>query len=90
MNFKEAMDNVANGKTVKVTPNCSGEYPHLVKVGSFEGVEGLVLQCRSLTMDGAHLNPNRDWEPVCYLLCFEDYLDGEWEIVNKDDFKEVE
>ena len=43
MNFKKAMDNVANGKTVKVTPNCSGEYPHLVKSGSFDGVEGLVL-----------------------------------------------
>ena len=30
MNFKKAMDNVANGKTVKVTPTSSGEYPHLV------------------------------------------------------------
>ena len=86
MNFKKAMDNVANGKTVKVTPTSSGEYPHLVKVGSFEGVEGLVLQCRSLTMDGAHLNPDWDWEIVCYLLCFEDYIDGEWEVVNEDDY----
>ena len=88
MNFKKAMDNVANGKTVKVTPNCSGEYPHLVKVGSFEGLEADCLQCRSLTMDGAHLNPDWGWEPVCYLLCFDDYIDGEWEIVNEDDFKE--
>ena len=88
MNFKEAMDKVADGKTVKVTPNSSGEHPYLVKVGAFEDTEFDSLLCRSLTLDGTHLEPDCDWEPVCYLLCFEDYLDGEWEIVNEDDFKE--
>ena len=86
MNFKKAMDNVADGKTVKVTPT-NEENPFLIKVGSFEGLDEC-LQCRSLTMDGAHLNPDWDWEPVCYMLCFDDYLDGEWEIVDADDFKE--
>ena len=86
MNFKKAMDNVANGKTVKVTPT-NEEPPFLIKVGMFEGLEGDCLQCRCLTMDGAHLNPDWGWEIVCYLLCFEEYIDGEWDDVNEDDFK---
>lgn len=88
MNFKSAMDSVADGKTVKVTPNSSGEYPHLVKVGAFEDTEFDCLLCRALTLDGTHLVSGWGWEPVCYLLCFEDYLDGEWEVVNEDDFEE--
>ena len=87
MNFKKAMDNVADGKTVKVTPNCSGEYPYLVKIGVYKEVGDLILQCRSLTMDGTHLDPGLDWEPVCYLLCFDDYLDGEWEVVDAKDYR---
>ena len=87
MNFKKAMDNVADGKTVKVTPT-NEEPPFLVKVGMFKGLEADCLLCRCLTKDGAHLNPDWDWEPVCYLLCFDDYIDGEWEVVNEDDFKE--
>lgn len=87
MNFKKAMDNVANGKTVKVTPT-NEEPPFLIKVGMFEGLEADCLQCRCLIKDGTHLDPDWGWEVVCYLLCFEEYIDGEWEIVNEDDFKE--
>lgn len=85
MNFKKAMDNVADGKTVKVTPT-NEENPFLVKVGMFEGLEADCLQCRCLTKDGNHLEPDCDWEVVCYLLCFDEYIDGEWEIVNEDDY----
>lgn len=85
MNFKKAMDNVADGKTVKVTPT-NEENPFLVKVGMFEGLEADCLQCRCLTKDGTHLEPDCDWEVVCYLLCFDEYIDGEWEIVNEDDY----
>ena len=85
MNFKHAMARVANGKTVKVTPT-SDENPFLVKVGMFEGLEADCLRCRCLTKDGTHLDPDCDWEVVCYLLCFNAYIDGEWEVVDADDY----
>ena len=87
MNFKKAMKIVEDHKTVKVTPT-SEENPYLVKIGMFEGLEADCLLCRCLTKDGAHLDPDCDWEVVCYLLCFDEYIDGEWEVVNEDDFKE--
>ena len=87
MNFKHAMARVANGKTVKVTPT-SNENPYLVRVGVYKEMGDLILQCRCLTEDGTRPEPGLDWEPVCYLLCFDEYIDGEWEIVDKDDFKE--
>ena len=86
MNFKKAMKIVENHKTVEVTPT-SEENPYLVKIGMFKGLDEC-LQCRSLTKDGTRLEPGLDWEPVCYLLCFDDYIDGEWEIVDEDDFTE--
>ena len=91
MDFKEAMKNVEDFKVAKVTPvEGKGTHPHLVKVDSYPDLDMYCLQCVCLTEDGTHLEPDCDWEPVCYLFCFEDIIDGEWEIVNEDDFKEVE
>lgn len=87
MNFKKAMNYVEGGKTVKVTPT-SEENPYLVKIGMHNDLNAECLQCRSLSKDGTHLVPGWDWEVVCYLLCFDEYIDGEWEVVNEDDFKE--
>lgn len=84
MNFRRAMKEVEEGRTVKVMPN-SEEYPFLVKVDYYK--DETCLLCRCLTKDGTHLEPDLDWEPVCYLLCFEDYLDGEWEVVDADDYR---
>lgn len=89
MNFKEAMDKVSDGKTVKVNP-LHGWQPYLVRVDIHPDLDMDCLQCICLTEDGEHIEPGEIWEPVCFLLCFEDYLDGEWEIVDADDFEEVE
>lgn len=91
MNFKEAMKNVEDYKTVKVTPfEGNGGNPHLVKVDFHPDLDCECLQCVCLTEDGQHIEPGEIWEPVCYLLCREGFIDGEWEIVNEDDFEEVE
>ena len=84
MNFRRAMKEVNEDKTVKVTPD-SEEFPFLVRVGYYK--DELCLICRCLTKDGTHLEPDLDWEPVCYLLCFEDYLDGKWEVVDVKDYR---
>ena len=90
MDFRKAMACVAKGKAVRVCPK-NGERPHLVKVDFFEGLgDQLVLQCRCLTRDALRFEPGYNWEPVCFLLCCPDYLDGRWEFVDERDFKEVE
>lgn len=86
MNFREAMRQVMAGETVKVTPDTSGGNPHLVRVDFNPDTDLCCLQCVCLTEDGQRIEPGEVWEPVCYLLCFDDYLDGEWEVVDADDF----
>ena len=89
MDFKKAMDCVGKGKTVRVCP-ASGEHPFLVKVGFLQELEAECLMCRCLTRDALYLEPDYDWEPVCYLLSFPDYLDGKWQVVDERDYKEVD
>lgn len=86
MNFREAMRQVMAGETVRVTPDTSGGNPHLVRVDFFPDSDQMCLQCVCLTEDGKRIEPGEVWEPVCYLLCFDDYLDGEWEVVDADDY----
>lgn len=86
MNFREAMRQVMAGETVRVTPDTSGGNPHLVRVDLHPGSDQCCLQCVCLTEDGQRIEPGEVWEPVCYLLCFDDYLDGEWEVVDADDY----
>lgn len=87
MNFREAMRQVMAGETVKVTPDTSGGNPHLVRVDLHPNSDQMGLQCVCLTADGQHIEPGEVWEPVCYLLCFDEYLDGEWEVVDADDYR---
>lgn len=89
MDFRKAMEYVAKREVVKVSPT-SGDSPFLVKVGLFKDLDGECLQCRCLTRDGMFLEPDCDWEPVCYLLCFSDYLDGRWDVVEERFFKEID
>lgn len=87
MNFKDAMEHVAHNRTVKVTPlEGQGCHPHLIRVDFHPDLDGDCLQCVCLTKDGQHIEPGETWEPVCYLLCFEDFIDGKWELVNADDY----
>lgn len=86
MNFREAMRHVLNMETVKVTPDTSGGNPHLVRVDLIPDADRVCLQCVCLTEDGKHIEPGEAWEPVCFLLCLDEYLDGEWEVVNEDDY----
>ena len=89
MDFRKAMEYVAKGKTVRVCPT-SGEHPFLVKIDFFEKLDGEgCLLCRCLTRDGLYLEPGYSWEPVCGLLCYPDYLDGKWDVVNERDYKEA-
>ena len=91
MDFKEAMDCIYVGKTVKVSPLVGhGAHPHLLKVGYCPDLDIDCLQCVCLTEDGEHIDSGESWEPVCYLLCLEDFIDGDWDVVDEDDFKEVE
>ena len=77
MNFKKAMDNVANGKTVKVTPKNTKSYTYELAVRYCAGLDDELLMCRYVSKDG---NMN-DWEPVIYLFCDEDVIDGDWEVI---------
>lgn len=87
MNFREAMHKVMGMKTVKVTPDStSGIHPHLVRVEFHPDLDQDCLQCVCLTADGQHIEPEEAWEPVCFLLCCEEILDGEWEVVDADDY----
>jgi hypothetical protein len=85
MNFREAMRHVLNMETVRVTPDTSGGNPHLVRVVLNPDADQMCLQCVCLTEDGKRIEPGEIWEPVCFLLCFDEYLDGEWEVVDADD-----
>ena len=78
MDFKEAMDEVSEGKTVKVTPKNAKSHTYELAVRYCAELDDELLMCRYVSKDG---NRN-DWEPVVYLFCNEDVIDGDWEIVS--------
>ena len=77
MNFKEAMDEVTEGRTVRVTPKGMKSYTYELAVRYCEDLDDEVLMCRYVSKDG---NMN-DWEPIAYLFGDGDIIDGEWEII---------
>lgn len=85
MNFREAMECVRSGEVVRVMPKGNGQ-PYLLRVDIQPDLGLDCLLCILLTEDGQHFREDEVWEPVCYLLCFGEYIDGEWEVVDVDDF----
>lgn len=84
MNFKEAMDEVSEGRTVTVTPKNTKSYTYELAVRYCAELDDELLMCRYVSKDG---NRN-DWEPVVYLFCDEDVIDGDWEVVPNTEVEE--
>ena len=76
MNFREAMDKVSYGEMVRVTPK-DESYTYELAVRYCVELDDEILMCRCGFMGG----DKSDWEPIAYLFCDEDVIDGEWEIV---------
>lgn len=84
MDFKEAMDEVSEGKTVKVTPKNAKSYTYELAVRYCEELDDELLMCRCEFADGDKSN----WEPIAYLFCNEDIIDGDWEVVSNTEVEE--
>lgn len=76
MNFKEAMDKVSHGEMVRVTPK-DESYTYELAIRYCAELDDEILMCRYVSEDGYR----DDWEPIVYLFCDEDVIDGDWEVV---------
>ena len=86
MDFKSAMLELLedNYPTLRVIPKGDKRHTYELAIRYCEDLDDEILMCRYVSKDG---NMN-DWEPIAYLFCDEDVIDGEWEIVPDTEVRE--
>lgn len=79
MDFKSAMLELLedNPPTLRVIPKEDKRHTYELAIRYCEDLDYEILMCRCEFMGGDKSN----WEPIAYLFCDEDIIDGEWEIV---------
>lgn len=79
MDFKSAMLELLedNYPTLRVIPKGDKRYTYELAIRYCEDLDDEILMCRCKFVGG----DKSDWEPIAYLFCDEDVIDGEWEII---------